>query len=319
MRHLETDMRYFLGGFVLVFAAACSSGAVDVGGFSSTSGAGGAGGAGGGNDASTSASTGESTGSSTGESTGTGPFSKANVIIHLRASTAPVPHPDGFSGQTPSAQSIGIRKLTLFKSVNDPSPFVAFDHAADAVEAGLNDKDDTVVATVPAKSLPSGIFTIARVAISHVRYRIAATMHGFGQTVPGNFQNLHVLSDGSKVDGATWNKGHYSFSFLLGTMPLGTQAGENGPLPPTLSGGGITFDTSGPESAYVFPVSLPVSPDLADDVNLVFEINTHENFRWQDEQAPEYKDGVFDATPTTFEAVKSFGANSFELSIDPTL
>lgn len=305
-------MRYFFSGFVLVFAAACNSGVVDVGGFSSS---GGTGGNGGGPDTSTGASTGESTGAST----GTGPSSQANVIIHLRASTAAVPHPEGFSGQTPSAQSIGIRKLTLYKSESDPSPFVAFDHAADAVEAGLNDKDDTIVGTVPAKTLPSGTYTIARVAISHVRYRIAATMHGFGQTVPGNLLNLHVLSDGSKVDGATWNKGHFSFSFQLGAMTLGTQAGENGPLPPSASGGGITFDSSGPESAYVFPVSLPVNPDITDDVNLIFEINTHENFRWQDEQAPGYQDGVYDATPTTYEAVKSFGANSFKLSADFTM
>src|SRR5262249_14129553 len=77
----------------------------------------------------------------------------AKVEIHIRASTSPVPHGDGLSGQTPSDQKIGIRRLTMLTSATDPAPLVVFDHASAAVEAGLNDKDDTVVATVPAATL----------------------------------------------------------------------------------------------------------------------------------------------------------------------
>ncbi len=235
------------------------------------------------------------------------------VHIHLRATGTPVAHGDGLSGQTPSDQRIGIRKLTMSKSAADPSPMVVFDLGANAVEAGLNDKNDTIVASVPAATLKAGQYTLARVAISHVRYKVAATMHASGQNVPGVFSNLQVLSNGSTVDGATFDKGHYKFSFEVGGSALGGQTGESGPLPQTPSGGGITLDTSGTESAYVFPIDIPVDPAVKSDVNIVFELNTHENFRWQDEASPDYQTGVFDVTPTTFEPVKSFGANSFRV------
>lgn len=243
-------------------------------------------------------------------------MSGSKVAIHLRASTAPVAHSDGLSGQTPSDQKIGIRKLTLLKSASDPSPLVVFDHGAEAVEAGLNDKDDTVVATVAAKALQAGTYKIARVGISHVRYRVAATMHAAGQSVPGTFDNLQVLSDGSNVDGATRNKGHFRFTFEVGGNAVATQDGESGPLPETPAGGGITLDTTGTESAYVFPVNIPVDPSVATDVKLVFAINTHENLRWQDESSPSYQSGVLDVTPTAYEPVKSFGANSFQLILE---
>lgn len=240
--------------------------------------------------------------------------SSAKIHIHLAATAAPVAHADGLSGQTPRDQHIGIRKLTLFASASDPAPIVVFDHGANAVEAGLNDEDDTVVASVPAAKLAAGRYTVARVAVSHVRYQVAATMHAYGQTVPGVFENLQVLSAGSLVDGTTHDKGHYAFAFEANGMVLGRQTGEHGPLPETPSGGGITLDTSGPESAYVFPVDIVVDPTVKSDVHVVFELDTHESFRWQDEASPGYQSGVFDVTPTTFEPVKSFGARSFRIS-----
>lgn len=237
----------------------------------------------------------------------------ARVEIHVRASTSPVPHDDGLSGQTPSVQKIGIRKLTMMTSDTDPSPLVVFDHGASAVEAGLDDGDDTVVATVPAASLKAGNYTIARVAIAHARYRVAATMHGLGQAVPGTFENLHVLSDGATVDGETFDKGHYRFTFEVGGTPLATQSGEDSPLPLEPSVGGITMDTEGSETAYVFPISVPVEPALRGDVRMIFEVNTYDNFRWEDEAMNGYARGVFDVTPSSFEPVKSFGANSFHV------
>ena len=237
----------------------------------------------------------------------------AKVAIHLRASTSSVPHGDGLSGQTPIDQKIGIRKLTLFTSPSDPAPLVVFDHAAAAVEAGLNDRDDTVVATVPAATLKPGHYTLARVGISHVRFRVAALMHAAGQSTAGTFSNLQILADGSVVDGTPWKNGHYSYTFEVGGKPFGSQTGEDAYLPLIPSGGGITMETSAAETAYVFAINLPVTPDVAGDVKIVFEINTHENFRWQDEAMTGYQPGIFDTTPATYEPVKNFGANSFRV------
>lgn len=291
--HSEGVMRKFFVLGLVCAASACGGSSVDVGGYSAP----------------------DSGASAPAPSPADAPpaGSSAKVDIHLRASTSPVAHGDGLSGETPGDQRIGIRKLTMMTSPVDPSPLVVFDLGASAVEAGLNDKNDTVIATVPASSLKAGTYTIARVAISHVRYRVAATMHAIGQSVPGVFDNVHVLTDGSIIDGQTWNKGHYRFSFEAGGAVLGSQSGENTPLPLSASSGGITMDSTAGETSYVFPIDIPVDPNVASDVKLVFEINTNENFRWQDQPAPGYAGGVFDVTPTSYESVKSFGANSFHV------
>jgi hypothetical protein len=236
------------------------------------------------------------------------------VTVRLRASTAKVQHLDGLSGQTPVEQRIGIRKLTLLTSDADPSPFVVFDHKAEAIEAGLGDNDDTLVATLSASALRAGNYTRARVAISHVRYRVAASMHAFGMIVPGVFDNFQVLSDGSTIDGKTWNKGHYSFKFDVNGQTYGTQTGENGPVPPTTGGGGMSLESSGNETEYRFPVTLAIPQNVPSNVTIRFELNTHENFRWQDQADPGYQKGTFDATLESYEPVTSFGANSFQMS-----
>lgn len=241
------------------------------------------------------------------------PASGAKVAIHVLAIADAAAPLDGAAAQTPSAQSMGIRKLVLLRSASDGAPLVAFDHGASAIEAGLDAGDDTLVADVPLSTLSAGRFTIARVVVSHVRYRVAATMHAQGQAVPGVFDNLQVLSDGSLVDGQSWNRGHYRFTFEAGGAPLATQTGENGPLPIARSGGGLEMQTSGSETAYVFPVDLVVDPTNVDDVKLTFEIDTKDDFRWQDQAAAGYAPGVFDTTPASFEPVTSFGANAFRL------
>ena len=61
---------------------------------------------------------------------------------------------------------------------------------------------------------------------------------------------------------------------------------------------------------------LPVTSELTSDLTLVLEVNMHESFRWMDEPTAGFTDGVFDATPTTFEPVLQFGANSFALTVE---
>src|SRR5262245_25589174 len=64
-------------------------------------------------------------------------FSSGSLVIHLRATTAPVTHTDGLSGQTPKDQRVGIRALRLYREENDPNPVVAFDNQSNGVEASL--------------------------------------------------------------------------------------------------------------------------------------------------------------------------------------
>jgi hypothetical protein len=60
-------------------------------------------------------------------------------------------------------------------------------------------------------------------------------------------------------------------------------------------------------------VDLTIDLGVTHDLNAIFELNTHENFRWVDLEIPGYAKGVYDTTPTSFEPVTSFGANSARL------
>jgi hypothetical protein len=284
---------------LLLAAAACSS-RVPVG---DNSGGGGAG-SGQGGEAGAMAQGG-------GGSTGT---SSAEVAVRLRSSTAPFPHADGLAGQTPIAHSSGVRSLRLYRQEGDPDPFTVFDFGQESVEVDYADGADTLIYTAQASDLPLATFTQARVVHSYVRYRIAATMHYMGFVVPGEFDNMQVLSDQSLVDGQLRDAGYYEYVYT-GASQMFPASGDDAPVPEWDSGGfSVRFEDG--EWAYYFPVNLPVNPDLPVDIAVVLDVNMHESFRWMDQTMPNYMTGVLDVTPTTFEPVMKFGANSFGVAVE---
>jgi hypothetical protein len=236
--------------------------------------------------------------------------------VHLRATQAKVNFTDGYAGETPLDQHVAIRKLTLYRDANDTAPVVVFDNGQNAVECGLNDGNDTLVGTAVAKTLPAGTFTIAHVEIGYYRFKVAATMHSNGMTVPGDYSDLEVLTDATMVDGKLQNQGHYSFTFEVGGTAYGTLTGEDLMTPVDLAGGGLSLVTASHSASYVFPVNVVIDPALPSTVKAVMLINTYQNFRWQDQPMAGYATGVFDTTATTYEPVTSFGANSFSLGIE---
>lgn len=241
--------------------------------------------------------------------------SDAVVTIRFRATTAPFDHQDGLSGQTPLEHYSGVRDLQLFRGVDDPDPVTIFDLDDDFVEIGYNEGDDTVVASVLASELPEGTYTLARTVHTHVRYRVASTMHVGGLAMPGEFDCLQVLSDGTLLDGQPRDHGYYEYLFTtLGqSFP---SSGSDAPLPMSRETGGFTAVLEQGEWAYYYPVSLAVTPDLTDDVDVVLHVNMHESFRWEDEPTAGFQPGVFDTTPTEFEPVITFGANSYWMSLE---
>lgn len=236
------------------------------------------------------------------------------LTIHVRASTKPTTHLDGWSGQTPRAQSMGVRALTLGKGPLDPAPWTVFDLAAGFVEAPLNDGADTIVAKVPASTILAGNYVYARAYVSHVRYEVDAVVHALGASVPGTFRNVQVLSNGTTIDGVTRDSGWYSFSFSTGSQTFGPVTGPNGPLPQT-SGPGITLTVEDGKASYGFPVALDALATNR-DVDVVMEANTEADFRWEETAGAGHTDGAFDVDPpSTFEPVHQFGANSLALSL----
>ena len=239
----------------------------------------------------------------------------ASVAIHLRSTAAAVPHDDGLAGQTPETEKLGIRSLVLAKGADDPSPWTVFDFGANAQEVSLDDGADTVVAKVPAAQLRAGTYTVARVAISHVRYTVSTLVHSSGLATPGDLDTVEALSNGSIVDGAPRDRGWFTQTLRAGGYSF-TRNGTDAPVPQTASTGGITLDTSGPIASYVFGVSLTVDPTIARDHSVTLEVNVNEDFRWRDEAKPGYVSGTWDTEPPAYETIVSFGANSFRVLVD---
>jgi hypothetical protein len=304
------------GGGSAVAGGAGTGGSAVAGGAGSGGAAAGQAGSGGGESGGTGGTTaGGAAGSSGGAagSSGTGGTDPGGVKyrIHLAASTAPFTHSDGLAGETPLAHSSGIRSFQLFKDASDTSPLTVFDLGDGFVEAGYNDGDDTVLAAVDPATLTAGTYTLGRVVHTHVRYRINATMHQGALPIPGEFDNVQVLSDHTTLDGKTYEHGHFDYAFKVAGMsfPL---SGENAPEPEYTGSGGFSIKLEAGQWAYYFPVNIPVDPTLGKDVDTYLRVNMFESFRWQDDPTGVgYLPGVFDATPTGSETVVRFGANSF--------
>jgi hypothetical protein len=244
------------------------------------------------------------------------PPSGPSYEVHLRATQTPVTFSDGYSGETPLDQRMGVRKLTLLRDANDPSPVVVFDNGANGVDAAMNDGSDTVCGTALASTLPAGTFTIARVTVGYYKFTVAAVLHDNGQAVPGDYTDLEVLTSGTNFGGQTYDQGYYSFTFEVAGTSYGAVTGGGMVTPVDDSTGGISLVTSAGEVDYVLAVNLQTNPALTSTAKVVLTVNTYENFRWQDQSGPGYATGVFDTTPTTYEPVMSFGANSFTLSVE---
>ena len=241
-----------------------------------------------------------------------GPDSDAGgpwVHVHLRSSQAAVAHAPSTSGQTPGEWWSGVRSLELLRSDTDPAPLLVFSHGDGSVEASYADGADTVVGSARIADLVPGTYTRARVVHTHVRFTIDATLHaGFGP-MPGLLDELIVLSDRTTIEGATRMQGDWRTVFRTGGMTFPAEG--SGLSLAAVPGGGFDVSVVDGETVYSFPVLLEVRNDLLTDLNLIFEVNVHEGFRWTDVTATEYVDGVFDFTPGGTEPVVQAGANSY--------
>ena len=251
-------------------------------------------------------------GSATGSEEPGGPL----LTLALQGSVAPVAHADSFAAQTPSSQIVAIKSLWLYRSAEDPAPVKVLDLGASSVETDLVTGVASEIGTLPLRSLPAGTYRLAKVGTAYVRYSVSSRMHG-PITVDGRYDNVQALSDGAVIDGKTHAKGWYRYDFRVGATSYSVLEGENAPIPQIPSGGGISLDTSGGESFYVFPTLVVIDPTVANDQRVVCEVNVHESFRWQDQDLAGYAAHVYDTTPTSFEPVMAFGANSFTLALEP--
>ncbi len=244
------------------------------------------------------------------------PGGGAQVTLALRGSVLAVPHTDGFASQTPKSQNVAVKSLWLLRSAGDPAPLKVVDLGTQAIETDLVSGKTNDIASVSLKALPAGTYTLAKVGVAWVRYRVAARLHN-GLTTDGRYDNVEALSDGVVFEGKTRNKGWFRSQFGIGDTTYGTVENNDAPLPQLPSSGGMTLETTGPDSFYVFPMHVTIDPNEPKDQRIVCEVNVHESFRWKDEAASGYASNVFDTTPTAYEPVMSFGASAFSLYLEP--
>ena len=242
------------------------------------------------------------------------PTAGAQLFFHVRASTAPFKHSDGYAGQTATNAKQGIRSMRLLREAGDTSPVVVFDHGKGYVEAGYNDGDDTLVGQVAALKVPAGPYKLAQIVVTHSRFRVASTLH-YGLAYPGSYDCVQALSDSTTIDGVTHSAGWYRYKFETGTASYPVE-GTNAPLPTSPTTGGFTMKTSGGDTYYETAIDLVVDPTIKKDVKVVIGVNMYESFRWEDQPVLGYAIGVYDTTPVSFEPVRRFGANSFTLSLE---
>jgi hypothetical protein len=242
--------------------------------------------------------------------------SAATLFFHVRASTAPFAHSDGFAGQTSKATKQGIRSLRLFKSAGD-APVVVFDHGKGFVEAGYDDGNDTIVGQAPVAKVPAGRYTLAQIPVTHSAFRVSSTMHASGLAVPGEFDCLETLSDDVTLEGTLRTKGWYRYVFETASAKY-PQEGSGALLPSSPTTGGFTMKTVGGETYYEVPIDLVMDPTVTTDVHVVMEVNMDHAFRWEDQALPGYTPNVYDTTPTAYEAIRRFGANSFVVRFEVT-
>lgn len=238
------------------------------------------------------------------------------VEVRLRATQTKVPVLEGTSGQTPLAQTLSIVSLSLYRDAADVSPLVVFDAkdtGADGVTCSVADGADTSLATVPIARLVAGKYTRARIGVSKVTWKVRGRAHGPGFSVDGTFDTVQVLTKGATAEGAVREQGYYKTTFeTVGAQPVATEGVQPLPVPPT--SGIVTFVNDGARAFYEFPVDLVVDTAVTQNLASVFEVNTYENFRWQDQATAGYTAGVWDTTGAAFEPVVSFGVNSAKLS-----
>ncbi len=238
------------------------------------------------------------------------------ITLRIQGSLAPVPHVDGFAGQTAKKQVAAIRSLWLLRSADDPSPVKVFDRGDDPALVDYVTEQPVTLATVARASIPSGTYRLAKVSVPYVRYAVASRLHAGAYDVDGAYDNVQALANDAVVDGVKRARGWYRYAFTSGGATLASVEGGGAPIPAVPSTGGVSLDTSGADTFYVFSLDAFFDTAATYDETVTFEANVHESFRWRDEAGPGYAAGVFDTTSTSFEPVMSFGANAFTVRVE---
>ncbi len=237
-------------------------------------------------------------------------------VVHVRINVVQTPVGSGPSQETPTDERVGVLGLTLLRDASDPSPLTVL-HEASPVETPYNAGSSTLLGSVPASTLAPGTYTVCRLPVSYVKFTVAGTYHVGAMSMPGEFTDIIALTTGASLDGAARDRGWWSSSFAAGGTTVGQTSGEHADIAQPGARSHITLDLHEVVAAFVSPVSITIPPVITQDMELLFTVNTYQDFHWQDETDSGYRPGVFDVSDSSFERVTQLGANSFTVSFGP--
>lgn len=249
---------------------------------------------------------------SSGESSGPG-GTATDLSIVLGASTAAYPHQDAFASQTAKAVSAGIRKLELLD--DQGGSWVVFDAGSSAADVTVqwNHGARTTIATVDPSAVRAGHYVSARLTQDWSRFEIDATLHEGGTATAGKLSVFQVTSDGTTVDGKSYDSGDYEHTF---SSAQGSKAFDGFAIIPSQS---ATAEAQAvlENGDWVVTFACDVTVPAAAKGTLSVIANMDRAFRWSETPGSGYTDGVYDIAPPLYEVVEQFGANRFDVALKP--
>ena len=240
----------------------------------------------------------------------------ASITVHIVATGDAFSHADLLAGQTARATFAGVRSLALYRSMSDPDPLVIYRASGPDAVVGYVPGDDTTLTTFDADTLEPGTYAFGRIVQSYARYEVDATLHRRAGSFDGVIESFQVIADGTDVDGATYDAGHYDVAFSAPGADA-TWTGEDALFPDYSATPGAVGVVEGGEWAVYFPIDLEITAAPAVDSTLTLSVNMHEAFRWSDLLVVGYQLDTFDVTEISFEPIVRFGGNSFDLTLAP--
>lgn len=221
---------------------------------------------------------------------------------------------DSWSSQTPSAFYVGIQKVELLESPDDPAPVIVFDAGDDACTE-VDMQGSTSLAKVDLFAVTSGTYTYARVLLATARFTVQTRVHP-PFPVPalsGPLAVVAALSD-TKIDSTQRAQDWVQYSFNAGGFPF-TKTGTLPPFPDSATGDVIR---EGGRTWLQMELSqhLAITPSISTSYVATVTLKTKNSFRWEDQSTSGYAAGVFDSDSSgTSEPVKSVGPGEYSIVI----
>ena len=235
-----------------------------------------------------------------------------NIEVFVHGDLTAKTFTDGYAGQTPSAQVIGISRLDLMTSSTDPAPVTAFDHGDSVAMVDMIQAASTLAGRANSSGIPAGTYPYGRVLMTLALVTVDATAHLGALNPPGKLTITSALSD-TTVGGTAWVKGKTEYSFLANGAA--TPQGFTGLAPPLPNGPGVSIVQEAHRTWLVFPFTAPFIINPADTSPQVATIHyeVYKSFRWQDQTSAGYATDVLDLNPIAMDAepVKNFGATGY--------